>query len=495
MMKTLLLVNMSTLADTYPDDVVEIEKSVETFVHTQNSEVLDIGDLYKEKTGKPITIPTYPDPELTALARDIKSEIISKTDGELDCLILVGDENVIPMWEIQLGRLRIHTDSFYSDLDGDGLPEVVTTRVLGNPEAMQLQLSEEFETAGQNATILCSEDTRIHLETQRFLDVLSQQGHEVEVLGRGGEECLSQSDLIIHFGHGSPQCLTNRFGEIFVSANDMPTFPQHPIAIINGCATTPPGSALLQGFLNNGCRTYLGNTAVVSGMIPARYTNQLIMHFLTTYKSHPDWSVVKLFTEARAEYASVAKITKTLLKLEKTGRLKRFKGDLQTHLLTFLEWNAYGSPLSLLHQGEANPVFVKHPLVKSEEILKAEGQNTIETTIDITEQDGEPILYIQADWLTSDSSSLVLRIQQNGKTIHELKGDTHIVFQHIEDICVGGYVDGDVYHAYWLLPLQRVVGENRLRIELVTQSASLTILPESAVEIWPEWKTVSAPEK
>ncbi len=494
-MKTLLLVNMTTFADTYPEEIGEIEKAIETFARTHNAEVLDIGDVYKQKTGKPITIPTYPNPELTTMARDIKAEIISKTDGKLDYLILVGDEDVIPMWEIQLGRTLFHTDSFYSDLDGDGLPEVVTTRVLGHPDAMQRQLSEKVENTGPNATILCSEDTRIHLETQRFLDVLSQQGHEVEVLGRGGAECLSHSDLIIHFGHGSPKSLSNRFGENFVTAKDMPELSRQPIAIVDGCATTPPGSTLLRAFLNNGCRAYLGSTATVMGMVPARYTNQLVMHFLDTYALHPEWSVAKLLMHARVEYASVTGLSELLLELEQTGNVNKLVSDMRTHLLTFLEWHAYGSPFACLNQGKTQPVFAKHPLVESELTLEGGKQSITDMLFEIKSTDGQPILYLRADWLNSITPSIVIHIQQNGQVLHVMLGNTDIIYQHIENICVGGYVDGDLYHAYWLLPLQRVVGENRLRIELVTQKAGLTILPESVVEIWPEWETISAPEK
>lgn len=494
-MKTLILVNMTALSDAYPEDVLDIQRAVEAFARRHNADVLDIDEVYREKTGKHLTIPAYPDPNLTTLAREIKAEIISKTDGKLNYIILVGDESIIPMWEIGLGELRLHTDSFYADLDGDGLPEVMTTRVLGNPEAIQRQLSNTTATSGPAATIMCSEDTRIHLETQRFLDALTQQGHDVAVIGRAKDGQLPQSNLIIHFGHGSPQSLSNRFRENFITAKNMPALPRYPIAIINGCATTPPGSVLLRAFLNNGCLTYLGCTATVPGMIPARYTNQLIMHFLNAYEAHPDWSVVKLFTAARAEYVRVARLSEILLELEQIAIVSEFEGDMRTHLLTFLEWNAYGSPFTHFHQGDAKPVFAKHPLVKSSVSLQDRGQNAIEATFELKNTDGQPILFLQADWLNSVSSSLVLRVQQNGQNIHELKGNTHIIFQHIEDICVGGYVDGDLYHAYWLLPLQREVGQNDLRVELVSRKGAVTILPESAIEIWPEWKTISAPEK
>ena len=517
-MKTLILTNMKALTAAYPQEVLGIQQSIEAFAGVHNAEVLDIDQVYLTRTGQHISVPAYPNARLTAIAKEIKDEIISRSSGQLDLLILVGDESVIPMWEISLDGTPLHTDSFYADLNGDGLPEVATTRVLGNPEAMQRQLSETAESGGPEATILCSEDTRIHLETQRFLDALSQQGHQVTVLGRGGAERLPQSDLIIHFGHGSPKRLSNRFGESFVKAKSMPMLPRHPIAIVDGCATTPPGSALLRAFLNNGGRAYLGSTATVWGMIPARYTNQLVMHFLDTYEAHPEWTLAKLLTVARAEYASVARLPEILLELERTETIN-IDGDIGTHLMTFLEWHAYGAPFARLHQGEAQSVFVKQPLVETATSLKAKEENAVEATFNLADGDGQPILFLRADWLNSISSALMLRIHQNGEILHELKGDEHIIYQRIEDICIGGYVNGDMYHAYWLLPLQREEGQNRVRIEVgnaaalaplfnvirtrqnqvrgeqVNPETELRVLPESAIEIWPEWETISAPVK
>ncbi len=495
-MKTLILTNINALTEIYPQEALDIQQAVKTFARAHNAEVHDIDQAYQAKTGRHLSVPTYPNAALTAIAREIKAEVISQFSGSLDTLILVGDESVIPMWEINLDGTHIHTDSFYSDLDGDGLPEVATTRVLGSPEAMQRQLSDTIEIGGPEATILCSEDTRIHLETQRFLDALAQQGHEVSVLGRGGAERFPQSDLIIHFGHGSPQSLSNRFGEDFVTAESMPTLPRHPIAIVDGCATTPPGSELLHTFLNNGGRAYLGSTETVLGMIPARHTNQLVMHFMDAYEAHPDWYMAKLLAAARTEYASVTHLPEILLELEQTGTLHQSeKYDLNAHLLTFLEWHAYGTPFARLHQGAARPIFSKHPLVETSISLKAREQNVVEATFDLTDVDGQPILFLRADWLNSTSAALTLHIYQNEQILHKLQGDAHIIYQRIEDICVGGYIDGDLYHAYWLLPLKRKVGKNHLRVELASGGTTLTLLPESVIEIWPEWETITAPQE
>ena len=517
-MKTLILVNTHALTEIYPQEALDIQQTVEVFARRHNAQVLDLNQVYQAKTGRHLSVPVYPNAALTGMAKEIKAEIISQTDGQLDTLILIGDESMIPMWEIRLGDEHIHTDSFYTDLDGDGLPEVAMTRVLGNPEAMKRQLNTTAEVGGPEATILCSEDTRIHLETQRFLDTLAQQGHHVKVLGRGGSEQLPESDLIIHFGHGSPQRLSNRFGETFLSAKGMPALKRQPIAIVDGCATTPPGSALLRAFLNNGCRAYIGSTATVWGMIPARYANQLVMHFLNTYEAHPEWSVAKLLTVARVEYAGVTQLSEMLLRLEQVETLS-VSGDTHKHLMTFLGWHAYGAPFARLHQGDARPVFTKHSLVESTAPLKIGGQNAIETTFNLADRDSQPILFLRANWLNSISNSLTLSIHQNGETLHKLKGDAHIIYQRIKDICVGGYVNAELYHAYWLLPLQRKVGQNHLRVEVTSSGAfqplfniirarqnkmqgkqanpktELHILPESAIEIWPEWETIEAPEK
>ena len=72
-MKTLLLVNMTTLADAYPEDVLEIQQAIELFAHRHSANILDIAEVYREKTGQDISIPAYPNPNLTAMAKEIQS--------------------------------------------------------------------------------------------------------------------------------------------------------------------------------------------------------------------------------------------------------------------------------------------------------------------------------------------------------------------------------------------------------------------------------------
>ena len=44
-MKMLILVNITKLADTYPEDVLNIQKAVETFARRYNADILDIDEV------------------------------------------------------------------------------------------------------------------------------------------------------------------------------------------------------------------------------------------------------------------------------------------------------------------------------------------------------------------------------------------------------------------------------------------------------------------
>ena len=102
----LILTNMNALSAVYPKEAPRIKQAVGTLADTHNANILDIDEVLMQKTGEHITIPEYPDSGLTGMAKVIKNEIISRTDGALDTLIIVGDETIIPMWEIGLAQLR-----------------------------------------------------------------------------------------------------------------------------------------------------------------------------------------------------------------------------------------------------------------------------------------------------------------------------------------------------------------------------------------------------
>ncbi|MYI94695.1 hypothetical protein F4083_10310, partial [Candidatus Poribacteria bacterium] len=86
----LILTNMNALSEAYPKETPRIKQAVETLADTHNADIHDIDEVYLQKTGEHITIPEYPDSCLTGMAKVIKNEIISRTDGALDTLIIVG---------------------------------------------------------------------------------------------------------------------------------------------------------------------------------------------------------------------------------------------------------------------------------------------------------------------------------------------------------------------------------------------------------------------
>ncbi|MDE0019924.1 MAG: C25 family cysteine peptidase [Candidatus Poribacteria bacterium] len=493
-MKTLALYRQDALEKTYPNDAARLLEAIDSFARRRGAKTLEVGSICRELQDAPDN----------ACAKALKKAAQAETNAPLDALVLIGDENILPMWTVNIlqawavggrGRGRVvHTDAFYGGLSGGALPDTPVSRVMGNADAVVRQLNGG-QARGLEAAVLCSEDTRIHLETQRFLEELSQNGHRVDAIGRmkeaGGQERLDQYDLIIHFGHGSARSISNRWGEDFASSKGLPALPRRPIAIVDGCATTPPGSPLLRAFLNNGCRAYIGSGATVYGMTPARYTNQLVMHFLDAYKENPDWHIARLLLAARAQYARVNCLEKPLAELEKVGRVSA-DGEMDIHLATFLGWGSYGAPFARLGKGEARPAFKKLPLVTEARVLKAPGGH-VETAFQQESPTQQPILFLRADWPAEASSGLVVRVSQNGKVLHELHGGTEIVYQHLKDICVGGYDDGEIYRAYWLLPLESAAESQQLRVELTFSEGEAAVLTESAVELWPEWEVVEPP--
>lgn len=130
-------------------------------------------------------------------------------------------------------------------------------------------------------------------------------------------------------------------------------------------------------------------------MTPARYTNQLVMHFLDAYKENPDWHIARLLLAARAQYARVNRLEKPLAELEKVGTVSA-DGEMDIHLATFLGWGSYGAPFARLGKGEARPAFKKLPLAMEARVLKAPGGH-VETAFQQESPTQQPILFLRAD--------------------------------------------------------------------------------------------------
>ncbi len=470
----LILTNRFGLISNFGREAEQVLEAVHDFAEEHDGEIMDVDEIYFGHHGKHIRIDTYPSEAASKIAREVKSYIASK---RVQDMVILGDETSIPMFE----ACGIHTDFLYSHLDEDGLPGAAVARILGSLEAMVQQLKGQ-EQSRNRALILCSEDTRIHLETRTFLKVLQDRGIEVVFRAEEAADILHEFDFIIHFGHGTDTGISNRFGQPYVTESSMPDLPRHPVALVDGCATAPPGSKLLRSFMNKGCVAYLGSSAGVAGMIPARYACELIMHFLDAYGACPDLPMSELLRRSRIAYLKAAQgLSESVLKLEK-GEEVEVTGELQTHLASLLEWHVFGSPFARFGSGSAEPAFRQYQLFQDRmELLTDEA---VTAKFEMTDGSDFPILYLRADWEKRISADVEIQVFQNGLLLYQLHGNSHTVYQKIKDTCIGGYDDGITYKAYFLLPFFRRAGENEVTIRLIESPKPIFIMPDSTIDVW-----------
>ncbi len=472
--KSLILINRFDLMSNFGIEAEQILDAVHHFAEEHDGEIMDVDEIYFGHHGKHIRIDTYPCEAASKIAQEIKSYIASK---RVQYIVIVGDETSIPMFE----ACGIHTDFFYSYLDDDGLPGAAVARILGSPEAMIRQLRGN-EKPGNRALILCSEDTRIHLETRTFLKVLQDSRIEVVFRAEEAADILHEFDFIIHFGHGTDTGISNRFGQPYVTESSMPDLPRHPVALVDGCATAPPGSKLLRAFLNKGCVAYLGSSAGVAGMIPARYACELIIHFLDAYGAAPDLPMSELLRRSRIAYLKAAQgLQESVLKLEK-GEEVEAAGELQTHLASLLEWQVFGSPFARFGSGSAEPAFSQRQLFQDK--VELPPSEAVTAKFEMTSKSDLPVLHIRADWEKGISADVEMQVFQNGLLLYQIHGNSHTVYQKIKDTCIGGYDDGATYRAYFLLPLFRRAGENEITVRLIKSPKPIFIMPDSTIDIW-----------
>ncbi len=440
------------------------------------------GRAYLQQFEKKLAVAAYPSDDALTKAKWLRTWLSMRIQPGAT-VVLIGDEHALPTWELQLGSLELTTDSPYCDLTGDGIPETAVTRIIGPPELMLTQLRGKTRY-GNRAAILCSEDTRVHLETRAFTDALSKRGYDVSIFGKQNQHALSRADFIIHFGHGNPEGIYNRFGEPFVTAADMPTLTSSPVVFIDGCATLPVGSPLLRAFFKEGAVAYVGSTATVHGMIPARFTNELVEHFLHLLAGHPQGTLPQLLTAARAMYAGGHPgLAAQLKELAEKGSMP-VSGEERDHLLTVSEWVCYGDPRCRIPRAGAartlpqrvvsleNPAFLNSPLP------------SWHTTFTTKGGDGHAVVALFADIPLREQLRFQLALLHNGRLHTILDRFDETRYQHIGRECRGGYRSGTTYRARFLIPLDAAPGNHEVQIQLVRGTQAL-LTPQTGIEIWP----------
>jgi hypothetical protein len=448
----------------------------------KTEQILDGGKAYEGQFGKALGIESYPSAEANGKARWLREWLCARVP-QGSTIVLLGDEKSLPVWQFDLEGMQFTTDSPYSDLDGDGVPETAVCRVLGPPEIMVRQLLGKGGSRSR-AVILCSEDTRIHLETRAFAKHLAHLGCDVSIRGARDDEALTRSDFIIHFGHGEQSSISNRFGESFVTASAIPTLSHSPIVFVDGCGTLPVGSPLLHSFLKQGAIGYVGSTATVQGMTPARFTNELVEHFLRIHAEQPRSSIPLVLTITRATYIQGHPgLSDKLRQLAATGKIVAF-GEELTDLLTAAEWVYYGDPRAVMPK-IGSPKEMSRQAFSLAKSIHLNGTNrSWQTSFETKPDDGQVTLALYTEVPISDRDRFSISIRQSDKEISVLDGLHDTVYQRIGRDCRGGYVCGDTYRARFLLPLSDGQGQQQLEVRLV-KGMSAVLTPGTEVDVWP----------
>ncbi|MBT5531659.1 hypothetical protein HOK31_01280 [Candidatus Poribacteria bacterium] len=466
-----VLTDTRRLRTTLGADAATVEAAMHAFAVRHDATVLDVGVTQDDAPF------TYPSETASQAARDIQRSIASSRPP---FVAIVGDEGVVPMFGVDCGAESLYTDYFYGSRADDGLPDAPVVRILGTPSAMVRQLGSPTRPDEPRALFMCSEDTRMHLETRTFLLALQELGYASSFTMDEADELLPEYDAVIHFGHGNDTALSGRW-QTYATADAIPQLPRGPIVFVDGCATAPPGSRLVRAFLNQGGAAYFGSSSNVAGMIPARYACELILHFLSRLAERPDTAIAELLRQARRDYVRARpRLMDVLPELLRTGRCE--DEDQATHVATLLQWHLFGTPFAGFARGEAKPVLCSSHLLQEDVALDPEGKLTLH--VPATPRGCVPVLGLRARWSAEITSDVRIAVRQNNTLLHEVRGNEWTIYQNVADTCIGGYSAGAAYHAYCLLPIFATRDPSEITLTLEA-SGPITVTAETTVDIWP----------
>jgi uncharacterized membrane protein len=459
--RTSVLINEASLRKKYPKEISELLDAVRSFVERYNGDVIDVG---RETT-----------------ARKIKARLVQHPRPPRR-LVIFGDESEIPRFRIKDRDLDLEIDYFYGDLDADGLAEVAISRVLGEPRTMIRQLGVSRPAAAAPRAVLFGGYPQLHLENNRLVSLLGDRGCGAEIRESRDLETLAKSDLIILAGHGDPN---GWYGatigpSAYVTATTVPELPLHPVIFAGACSTTTPGAPILRAFLEKGCRVYVGAASVAFGWTPGDLANELNMHMFDAIRERPDWTVAEVIGEARNRYVRVNQLGSTLLRLEKG---ESFDFD-HVRVATALQFEVFGDITATFPRARPRLPFTPRALVPDRTTFKPGA--SVPVRFNVGPADGVPTLYLRADWDREVCAGLEMEIKQNGRLIHTIDWKRQREWYEYVDVTVGGYPDGDRYHAYAVVPLFRKVGTNTATVVLKQSAKPVQLLSESVLQVWPK---------
>ncbi|MEO2002500.1 MAG: C25 family cysteine peptidase, partial [Candidatus Poribacteria bacterium] len=390
----MILTDAERLRSALGSDAERVELAMYGFAARHGATIVDGADVVGSQ-GRELF--TYPSAATSEAARAIHGLAAAYRPAYV---VIVGDERVVPTHGVDVGGGEFTTDYFYGSHTEDGLPDAPVTRVLGSLASMTRQLSEspgayDGGDTSRRALFLCSEDTRVHLETRAFLQTLQEIGYAPTFTMEPAAEEAPHYDAVIHFGHGSDTALSGRW-QTYVTADEIPALPRGPIAFVDGCATTPVGSPLVRAFLNQGGTAYIGSSSDVYAMIPARHACELVLYFLKRLAAQDREPIGESLRRAHLDCIRAhPQLRDRLREACCTGRCSTPADATDTE--TVLQWQQYGAPLATLSGSAVEPVFQSHRMLNSPVRLGA--GDTLALQAPGTPDGRIPVLSLEGVWL------------------------------------------------------------------------------------------------
>ena len=379
----------------------------------------------------------------------------------------------------------LSVDYFYGDLDGDGLAEVATSRVLGSPPAMLRQLEASAAASAPQALFL-NNDARGGeggLEANEFGRIFAQLGCAIAEQDWAEPQTLAGADVVFYAGHGDPSGWYSGAIGTMVTAKTVPDLARQPIVLACACSTVTPGSPLLRAFMDNGCRTYVGAASDSYGWTSGYLFNELMLHFADALRENPSSTLAEAVGEARARFVRVNELASTLLQLE-YGDYPVKVDDVLVH--TALQVQVIGDVTATFPKSLARPNVSLQPLDERSRTMRA--GNTIPITYENKPADGLTNVLLRAEWDSDVSAGLRIEVWQNRELLHKLDWKEQREWWAYRDFSMGGYWEHGRYHAIALLPLVRRLGKNEAAVRLLATSKPITLRAESELQIWPKRK-------
>lgn len=379
----------------------------------------------------------------------------------------------------------LSVDYFYGDLDGDGLAEVATSRVLGGPPAMLRQLDPSAAASPPQALFL-NNDSRGGeggLEANEFGRFFAQLGCAITEQDWAEPQTLAGADLVFYAGHGNPSGWYSGAVGTMVTTKTVPDLPRQPIILACACSTVTPGSPLLRAFMDKGCRAYVGAASDSYGWTSGYLFNELMLHFADTLRENPGSALAEAVGEARARFVRVNELASTLLQLE-NGEYPAKVDDVLVH--TALQVQVIGDVTATFPTPLPRPSISIQPLAERSRRMRA--GDTIPIAYEIRPTDGLANVFLRAEWDSDVSASLRIEVWQNGELLHKLDWKEQRQWGAYPDFSMGGYWENGRYHAIALLPLVPRSGRNEAVVRLLAASKPITLRAESELQIWPKRK-------